>query len=96
MLRRAVFEALGETMRFGERLNAKLRFDRLGLDADMDGLQSAVTDGRAIEVGNIIPVLQKVQDDERVMERVRRKAGLLLQMANPATQSARTKKPSDR
>ena len=76
-----VFEAIAETMQYGERLRAKLRFDRLGLDAEMDGLQAALDDGRALEVGNIAPVLQAIQGDDRVMERVRRKAAHLLESA---------------
>ncbi len=76
-----VFEAIAETMQFGERLRAKLRFDRLGLDVEMDGLQAALNDGRALEVGNIAPVLQAIQGDDRVMERVRRKAAHLLESA---------------
>lgn len=80
----AVFEAVAETMQYGERLGRKLRFDRLGLDAEMEGLQAALSDGRALEVGNIAPVLQKIQNDDRVMERVRRKAAHLLETAGVA------------
>jgi hypothetical protein len=75
------FEAIAETMQYGDRLAAKLRFDRLGLDMELDGLQSAVADGRALEVENIAPVLKSLVEDERVMDRVRRKAEQLLQTA---------------
>ena len=75
----AVFEALAETMGYGERLSSKLRFDRLGLDTEMDNLQTALTQGRALEVGNIAPVLAAIQNDDRVMDRVRRKASHLLE-----------------
>ena len=75
----AVFEALAETMQYGERLSSKLRFDRLGLDGEMDNLQTALGQGRALEVGNIAPVLASIQNDDRVMERVRRKASHLLE-----------------
>lgn len=77
----SLFEAIGETMQFGDRLASRLRFDRLGLDLEMDNLQSAITDGRAVEVGNIAPVLRAIQNDERVMERVRRKAAHTLERA---------------
>ncbi len=77
----AVFESVAETMQYGERLRAKLRFDRLGLDAEMDGLQAALKDGRALEVANIAPVLQAIENDDRVMERVRRTASRLLETA---------------
>lgn len=73
------FEAVAETMQYGERLAAKLRFDRLGLDAELEGLQGALHEGRALEVGNIAPVLQAISDDERVMDRVHRKVARLLQ-----------------
>ncbi len=77
----AVFEALAETMQYGDRLGTKLRFDRLGLDAEIDGLVAALADGRALAVGNIAPVLGAIQNDDRVMERVRRKAAHLLESA---------------
>ncbi|MGI4827384.1 MAG: hypothetical protein ACRYFU_04210 [Janthinobacterium lividum] len=82
-----VFEALAQTIDFGQRLAAKLRFDRLGLDTEMENLDAAVKDGRAVELGNIAPVLQAIEDDDRVMERVRRKAAHLLENAGtPAAQ----------
>lgn len=84
------FEAIGLTLEFGERLGSKLRFDRLGLDTELDGLQSAVTEGRALEVGNIAPVLKLISDDERVMDRVRRKAVHLLQSAGQGQASGGT------
>lgn len=84
-----MFEGLGETMQYGDRLAAKLRFDRLGLDGEMDGLESALRDGRALDAGNIAAVLQAIQNDERVMDRVRRKAAHLLEAAGvPAGQGA--------
>ena len=84
----ALFLALGETMQYGDRLAAKLRFDRLGLDGEMDDLQSALRDGRALDVGNIAAVLAQIQNDDRVMERVRRKAAHLLASAGlPSAQS---------
>ena len=84
----ALFIALGETMQYGGRLATKLRFDRLGLDAEMDNLQSALADGRAVDVVNIAPVLLAIQNDDRVMELVRRKAAHLLEGAGATAQSA--------
>ncbi len=78
------FEGLAETLQFGDRLRTKLRFDRLGLDGELDALQTAVTEGRASELGNIAPVLQSIVEEERVMDRVRRKAERLLGEVAPA------------
>lgn len=71
--------ALAETMQAGERLAAKHRFDRLGLDPEMQVLEDEVKGGRALEVGNIGPVLRSIAEDDRVIDRVRRKAARLLQ-----------------
>ena len=91
-----LFEALAETMQYGDRLSAKLRFDRLGLDAEIDDLAAAVHEGRALEIGNIAPVLTAIENDERVMERVRRKATILLEAAQQGSQRAEDKDWSER
>jgi hypothetical protein len=79
----AAFESIAETMQYGSRLQHELRYDRLGLDAEIDALISENKDGRAIEIQNIASVLQSIVDDDRMMERVRRKAARLLQDAAP-------------
>lgn len=75
------FEAIAATLQFGERLQHDLRYDRLSLDAEIDALVTENADGRAIEIQSIAPTLQSIVDDDRVMERVRRKAARLLQAA---------------
>ena len=90
------FEALAETLRYGDRLRSKLRFDRLGLDNELDQLVSAVGEQRALEVMNIAPVLQAISQDERVMERARRKAAHLLDSAAAPAQTAAGVGSSDR
>jgi hypothetical protein len=71
-------------MQYGDRLQREHRYDRLGLDAEIDSLTSEAQADRAIELQNIAPVLQSILEDDRVMERVRRKAGRLLQLAGVA------------
>ena len=77
----AAFQAVAETMQFGERLQHDQRYDRLGLDAEIDSLLEAKQGGRAIEIENIAPVLQALVEDDHVIDRVRRKAARLLQDA---------------
>lgn len=85
-----LFRAIAEGLQFGPRLARLHRFDRLGLDAEMEHLVDAVKEGRAAEIQNIAPVLQSIVDDDRVIDRVRRKAARLLQdAAAPAAASAR-------
>jgi len=80
----SAFQSMAETIQIGEKLKHSLRYDRLGLDAEMDVLVEEVKSGNAIEVQNIAPVLQSIIDDDRVMERVKRKAGHLLEGAGIA------------
>ena len=77
----ALFQKMAETVQVGERLKHKHRFDRLGLDAELDSLVVEAKDGRAIELQNIAPVLQSIVDDDELMSPSRRKAQVLLQMA---------------
>lgn len=75
----ATFLAIADTMQRGERLQHDLRYDRLGLDAEMEQLVAAQKDGSAIEIGNIATILQTLVSDDHVIDRVRRRAARLLQ-----------------
>jgi hypothetical protein len=77
----SAFQAIAETMLTGEKLQHTHRFDRLGLDAQLQSLADEVKSGRAIELQNIASVLQSIVDDERVIDRARRNAARLLQDA---------------
>ncbi len=84
----AAFQAIAETLQIGITLQHLHRFDRLGLDAEMDALTVEAKEGHAIEMQNITPTLQSIVEDERVIERVRRKAARLIQPAEPVPTSA--------
>jgi hypothetical protein len=75
----AAIQAIADTMQRGERLQHDLRYDRLGLDAEMEALVAAKESGSAIEIGNIATVLQALVQDDHVIDRVRRRAARLLQ-----------------
>lgn len=77
----ATFQAIAETMQRGEKLEHDLRYDRLGLDAEMESLVEAQKAGSAIEIRNIAPILQTLVSDDHVIDRVRRRAARLLQDA---------------
>jgi hypothetical protein len=73
------FEAMATTLEEGSRLERQYEHGRLTLDAEMEVLEQMVHDGRAIEVENIAPILQKLANDEAVLQRVQRRARTLLQ-----------------
>jgi hypothetical protein len=55
-----------------------LQHDRLGLDQEMDFLTEAVQDGRAQQVCTIRDILQRLVQDDAVLDRVRKRARSLL------------------
>lgn len=67
------------TLDEGRRLAFLHRFDRLGLDAEMNTLRDEAKDGRALEIETIAPVLTSIMNDEQVMQRVRQTAAKLLE-----------------
>jgi hypothetical protein len=75
------FNAVAETIIEGARLEKLLQHDRLGLDKEMEYLVDAASTGRALEIGTIRQILVRLADDDDVLERVRRRARLLLAQA---------------
>jgi hypothetical protein len=70
--------AVVETILEGARMELLLQHDRLGLDAEMEFLVEAVGDGRAQQVCVIREILERLAQDDTVLERVRKRARMLL------------------
>ena len=82
-------QALGETLVAvagtileGARLEILLQHDPLGLDREMDYLVEASGDGRVQQIVTIRGILERLAEDPDVIERVRKRARLLLARAN--------------
>lgn len=74
--------ALANTIQTGVELDRLHRYDRLGLDAVMHRLVADVKENRAVEIVAIRPTLQRLVDDEALMDRVRANAQNLLTLAS--------------
>jgi hypothetical protein len=74
-------EAVAATILEGARMERLRQHDRLGLDQEMQNFVEMTSDGRATEVGAIREELERIADDEALMDRVRRKAKQLLAKA---------------
>jgi hypothetical protein len=74
-------QAVAQTLLEGARLELLLQHDRLGLDAEMQFLSDAAEDGRAQQLIAIREILQRLADDDAVLERVRKRARALLERA---------------
>jgi hypothetical protein len=65
----------------GARLETLLQHDRLGLDREMEYLMDASGDGRIQQICVIRGILERLAEDQDVMERVRKRARVLLAKA---------------
>lgn len=75
------FLAIAFTMDEGRRLEFLHRYDRLGLDAEMNSLANEAQAGRALELGTIAPTLDSIAGDTALMQRVRLRAEKLLEQS---------------
>jgi hypothetical protein len=70
--------AVATTLTIGRRLESEHRYDRLGLDEELENLTRLALNGQAVELSNIADTLQAIADDESVVSRARRRARALL------------------
>jgi hypothetical protein len=70
--------AVGSTLIEGARLELLLQHDPLGLDKAIQYVVEAADDGRLQQICAIRGILERLQDDPHVMERVRKRARILL------------------
>jgi hypothetical protein len=70
--------AVAGTILEGARLEMLLQHDRLGLDKEMEFISDAAGDGRLMQICAIKGILERLADDDEVMERVRKRAKVLL------------------
>ena len=67
-----------ETLLAGARLENLWQHDPLGLDKEMEYLQDAAKDGRVQQIVAIKEILERLEEDPGVLDRVRKRARLLL------------------
>jgi hypothetical protein len=70
---------VAETLLEGARLETLLQHDPLGLDRETEYLVGASKDGRLRQVGAIKQILERLEGDPKVLERVRKRARILLE-----------------
>ena len=70
--------AVSATIVEGARLEILLQHDPLGLDMEMEFVTEASNDGRLQQISVIRGTLERLEETPGVMERVRKRAGVLL------------------
>lgn len=78
-----IFQSIATTLDFGRKLAFDYRFDKLGIDARLKGLQDMQTMHYIEELQAIEPILQKIAADPNVMHMNRMTAKQLLKSLGP-------------
>ena len=73
--------AVGSTLIEGARLELLYQHDPLGLDKAIQYVVEASDDGRLQQICTIRNILERLEDDPRVLDRVRKRARMLLARA---------------
>jgi hypothetical protein len=82
-----IFQSIAATAELGRKLTHDLRYDKLGVDADLKALQEQHKVGDAIEFGSIAPILQRIVDDPNMMRMSQQRAKDLLRTSGVTTQA---------
>jgi hypothetical protein len=75
-------QAVAMTVMEGVRLEMLLQHDPLGLDKELVNLTNAAHEGRAQQISVISDILQRLAQDDHVMDMVRKQARMLLAQAD--------------
>jgi len=79
-----LFQSLSATLEFGRRIEFERHYQKLALDEELKHLEDMASRGEAVEVTVIAPILQKVIDDQSVINSVRARAQRLLEHPTPS------------
>jgi len=73
-----LMEGVANTIEHGRKLQFKYRFDKLGLEAELKGMEEMAQREELAEIQIIAPLLQKMSDDTSVLHIARQRARRLL------------------
>jgi hypothetical protein len=79
-----LFEGLARQMEHRERLERRLRFDRLGIHQALLSLESDLNRGVLPEPAVLAPLLETIAADTRILEMARQRARSLLERIRPS------------
>jgi hypothetical protein len=77
-----LFSGISNTIEHGRKLVYLHRFDKLGLEDELKGIESAAEGHNLAELQIIVPTLKSIEDDTTVLNIARQRAKKLLARAN--------------
>lgn len=82
-----LFQSVGATLEFGRRLTYYHRYQKLALDDETKRMEDQARSGELAELKAVTPILQKIYDDNSVMNVARARALRIIQMAPVASRN---------
>lgn len=76
----ALFQSMAATLEFGRRLTFYHRYQKLGLADELKRMESQAHAGELAELQSVKPILQQIYDDQSVMNVVRARAKMIMDM----------------
>lgn len=80
-----LFQNLGSTLEFGERLDYAYRYQKLALDEQLKSMTDAARQNNLLEIQAVAPILKKIIADHTVMNVTRARAERLLAQSSVAS-----------
>ena len=77
-----LFQGISNTIEHGRKLQFVRRFDKLGLEKELKGMEEMARNGYLAEIQIIAPTLQNIANDSSVLHIARERAQRLLQNLN--------------
>jgi hypothetical protein len=77
-----IFQGISNTVEYGRKLKFLRRFDKLGLEAELKGMESAVERHNLVEMQLIAPMLESIAGDTTILNIARQRAQKLLAKAS--------------
>jgi hypothetical protein len=77
-----IFQGISNTLEYGRKLQFKHRFDKLGLEDELKGMESAAEGHNLAQLQLIAPTLESILEDASVLNIARQRAKRLLAKAS--------------
>ncbi|HWR35511.1 MAG TPA: hypothetical protein VN622_06540 [Clostridia bacterium] len=78
----SLFQRISTTMEFGRRIRFTMRFDKIGLDADLKAMEEVSKRNGLAEIQVVEPTLRQIANDRSVMNITRQRALRILEQGN--------------
>jgi hypothetical protein len=82
----SIFQRISTTFELAQKLDYDLRFDKLGVDRDLKSMERLDKDNQLAELQVVAPMLERIANDNGIMNIARQRARRLLEKSRPQGQ----------